>query len=64
MKIANSLASLLINESEQVSSGQGKTTRQIIQEQLDSVDAQLKQDRATLVSLSIDAPTPQIESRI
>jgi capsular exopolysaccharide synthesis family protein len=56
--IANTLATLLVEQGEKMYYGQGKGAREIIQEQLTASEDQLRQDRALLASLSASTPSP------
>lgn len=54
MEIANTLGGLLIQEGQKLYSGEGKTFRQMLQEQLTIVEENLRGDRALLQSLVND----------
>ncbi|MFQ5814047.1 MAG: polysaccharide biosynthesis tyrosine autokinase [Anaerolineae bacterium] len=54
MSIASTLATLLIEQRQKVYSGQGKTAREILQEQLTIVEENLRENRALLQSLRND----------
>ncbi len=56
--IANTLAALLVEQGQQMYYGQGKSAREILQEQVTAVDEQLRQDRALLASLDASTPSP------
>ncbi len=56
--IANTLAALLIEQGQKLYSGEGRSARQILQDQVTILDDQLRQDRARLASLSISTPSP------
>ncbi len=63
--IANTLAALLAEQGQQMYSGQGKSAREILQEQVTALDKQLRQDRILLASLSASTgnPIPDQETR-
>ena len=54
MEIANTLGTLLIEQGQKVYSGQGKTPREMLQQQLTIVEENLREDRALLQSLLND----------
>lgn len=51
MDIANTLAALLMEQSESLYSGGGKSTRQILEDQLKLMESELERDRVSLQSL-------------
>ena len=55
--IANTLASLLVQQGQALYAGGGKSARDILQDQLTAMEAQLSDDRALLVALSSATPT-------
>lgn len=59
--IANTLAALLIEQSESLYSGGGKSAREILKEQLEVIEGNLEQDRASLQSLMTSAAGAQGE---
>lgn len=52
MQIANALADVLVEQQQKAYFGQGKSTSEILQEQLASVEDKLRADRALLASLT------------
>ncbi len=54
--IANTLATLLVEQGQKLYSGEGRSARQILQDQVTILEDQLRQDRALLVSLSTSTP--------
>jgi len=59
--IANTLATLLMEPSQSLYSGRGKSAREILQEQLKVIEDKLEQDRASLQSLMNRAASAQGE---
>jgi capsular exopolysaccharide synthesis family protein len=57
--VANSLATALVEEGQQIYSGPGKTTREILREQMTVVESNLRDDRARLQQLIDDGQTTQ-----
>ena len=57
--IANTLATLLLEQSQSLYSGGGKSAREILQEQLEVIESNLEQDRASLNGLMNQAASPQ-----
>ncbi len=56
--IAGTLGNLLVEQGQKLYSGQGKSAREILQEQMTVLEDQLRQDRALLASLSAATPSP------
>ena len=56
--IGNTLADLLVEQGQKVYYGQGKSAREILQEQATALEDQLRQDRARLASLPASTPGP------
>ena len=56
--IANTLAALLVEQGQKMYYGQGKSAREILEEQVTVLDDQLREDRARLVTLSSSTPGP------
>lgn len=56
--IANTLALLLMEQGQKVYSGQGQSAREILKDQVTTLEEQLRRDRALLVSLSTSTPSP------
>ncbi|NLG52001.1 MAG: polysaccharide biosynthesis tyrosine autokinase [Chloroflexi bacterium] len=60
MQIANTLGDLLVEQGPQVYSGPGKSEGEILQEQIATLEANIRQDRA-LLQTALDANTAQLE---
>jgi non-specific protein-tyrosine kinase len=56
--IANTLGALLVEQGQKMYSGQGKSAREILQEQVTVLEDQLRQDRALLARLPGSTPSP------
>jgi succinoglycan biosynthesis transport protein ExoP len=55
--IANTLGTLLVEQGQKMYYGQGKSAREILQEQVTVLEDQLRQDRALLATLSVSTPS-------
>ena len=62
--IANALGTLLVEQGQKMYYGQGKSAREILEEQVTVLEDQLRQDRALLAALSGSTPGSESKSGI